>query len=80
MSRVARVLLGVALLVSGALLALYGLYAMLPAEPGGGQTYVTLGGRKLDAKIVGAVALAIALLALLAGRLLLRRRKIARPA
>jgi hypothetical protein len=77
--RFTRVLLGVALLICGTLLALYGVFGMLPAEPSGGDSYVTLGGRQMDAKLVGGISLAIALLTFLAARLLLKRRKIARP-
>jgi len=65
-------------LVWAVLLALYGLLAMLPADSSGGDTYVTLAGHEFDAKVVGTIALSLAILTMLAARAVLKRR-IARP-
>ena len=70
--RVARVLLGLALLVWAAVLGLYGLFAIMYDPDGGGDAYIGIAGRDLDADLVGGIALALAVAALLAGVLLLR--------
>ena len=72
--RIAGAFLGVVLLLAGAVLALYGLFAILyRGDSGGsGDTYVTLGGRKIDADWVGAVALLLACLVALAGATVLK--------
>ena len=73
--RLARVLLGLALLVWAAVLALYGLFALVYDPDGGGDAYVAISGRDLDAHLVGGIALALAVAAILAGLLLLRRAR-----
>lgn len=78
--RVARVLLGLALLVWAAVLALYGLFAIAYEADGGGDASIGISGRNLDADLVGAVALALAVAALLASLLLLRRARRSEPA
>ena len=70
--RFARVLLGLALLVWAAVLALYGLFAIVYDPDGGGDAYIGISGREVDADLVGGIALALAVAALLAGVLLLR--------
>ncbi len=70
--RFARVLLGLALLVWAAVLALYGLFAIVYDADGGGDAYIGISGREVDADLVGGIALALAVAALLAGVLLLR--------
>ena len=72
--RIAGAVLGVLLLLAGAILGLYGLFAILyRGDSGGsGNTYVDLGGRKIDADWVGAVALLLACLVALAGTTVLR--------
>jgi hypothetical protein len=60
------VLLGVLLVVSGALIAIYGLFALLYRESGGGSTYVTFFGREIDAHLVGALALVVGLVLVVA--------------
>jgi hypothetical protein len=76
MSRIPRLLVGVALLAGGILLGLYGLFAILyRGDSGGGDTYVKLAGREVDADLVGAVSLVLALAAILVAVALLRRRK-----
>jgi hypothetical protein len=57
----------------GVLLAVYGLFALTFSEPGGGSTYVTLVGHRIDAHVAGAVSLAVGL-AIIAGALALVRR------
>jgi hypothetical protein len=68
-----RLLASVPLLLVGALLALYGLFA-LSFNDRGGATYVTLAGHRYNADIVGVVSLVIALTMIAAGVLIVRRR------
>jgi hypothetical protein len=58
-----------ALILGGAALGLYGLFALLYGGDSGssGETYVMLGGHHSDAQAVGAASLAIGLLALALG-------------
>ena len=70
--RFARVLLGLALVVWAAVLGLYGLFAIVYDPDGGGDEYIGISGRDVDADLVGAIALALAVAALLGGVLLLR--------
>jgi ABC-type sugar transport system permease subunit len=69
-------LLGLALLVGGVLLALYGLFAILyRGDSGGsGDTYMTIAGHEMDAGLAGAIALLIAFFAILFSAMFLRRR------
>jgi len=69
LQRVLSSLIGAA----GALPALYGLFAILYNDVGG-DTYVKLAGRKIDADLVGAIALAFGGLSILASTLVWRRR------
>jgi hypothetical protein len=69
----ARFLLGLALLVWSAVLALYGVFAVVYDADGGGDTYVEIYGRESDADVVGAIALALSVAAILAALLVLRR-------
>ena len=46
-------LVGVLVLAGGVLLGLYGLFALLYRDHGGGSTYVRLFGRRIDAHLVG---------------------------
>ena len=80
MPRLIGILIGIALLVLGALLALYGLFAILYGgdSGGGADTYVTLAGRELDAGLAGAIALLIAFFAILFSTMLLHRGLAAR--
>ena len=68
MVRALRLTARVALVLGGILLALYGLFALVyRGDSGGsGHTYVTLAGRELDAQLVGAIALALGVMLLLA--------------
>jgi hypothetical protein len=59
----------------GALLALYGLFALTFNE-GGGSTYVMFGGHRLNAHLVGAVSLVIGLGVIAAAVALARRGRI----
>jgi hypothetical protein len=68
----------IALLIVGALLSVYGLFAILYNGDGGGPTYVTWAGHRLDADLAGAIALLVGV-ALLSGAALLRRRRRASP-
>ena len=82
MRRVSLVLMGLVLLGTGILLGAYGLFAILYRGDSGsnGYTYVTLGGHELNAHIVGAVALAIAVLLVFAALAVLKRNpRRARP-
>jgi hypothetical protein len=74
MERVLSVAVGLLLLAVGALLALYGLFAILyRGDSGGdGDTYVTFGSREVDADLAGAVSLVLAALVIAAAVLVLR--------
>jgi hypothetical protein len=71
--RAAAVLAGCVLLVAGALLALYGLFAILYRGDNGGDTYVEVWGRHIDAGVAGGVVLVVGLLLLVAATRVLRR-------
>jgi hypothetical protein len=73
--KVIRFLASAPLLVLGVLLALYGTFALTFNE-GGGATYVTLMGHRLDAHHVGAVSLVIGLAAIAAAIALVRRGRL----
>ena len=57
----------------GLLLAIYGVFALIFNEEGGGSTYVTFSGHRLDAHLVGAVSLVIGVAIIAAAFVLLRR-------
>jgi hypothetical protein len=67
MGRTLGLLIGLALLALGVLLALYGLFAILYGgdSGGSGDTYVKFDGHEIDADLVGAIALLVALFAVL---------------
>ena len=70
------------LLLAGVLLGLYGLFAILYGgdSGGNGDTYVKFGGHKIDAGLVGALALLFACFVTLAGlNVLSVGRRSARP-
>ena len=48
------------LTLAGALLALYGIFAVVYGGDGSGPTYVKLAGTEIDAHLVGGVSLAVA--------------------
>jgi divalent metal cation (Fe/Co/Zn/Cd) transporter len=77
MRKALGLLVGLMLVAGGVLLGLYGLFALLyGGENGGtGDTYVKLGGREIDAGVVGAIALLIAFLLLLAAVPFLKRER-----
>jgi hypothetical protein len=66
MGRAGRRLIGLVLLIVGALFGLYGLFAILYGgdNGGGGDTYVKFGRHRIDAGLVGAVSLLLALFAI----------------
>jgi hypothetical protein len=66
-----KVLLGIALLVGAAPLALYGIFA-IGYHDGGGDAYVKFNGGEVDADFAGVVALSIAALAVILSILLLK--------
>ena len=68
-------LVGIPLLIVGALLALYGLFAILYNGDGGSNTTVTWAGHRIDADVAGAIALAFGLLLLLAAVLWFKRKQ-----
>jgi divalent metal cation (Fe/Co/Zn/Cd) transporter len=72
--RSASLVVGIALLAAGILLGLYGLFAILYGgdSGGSGDAYVMFGGREIDADLVGAIALLLAFLLLLAAIPLLK--------
>jgi hypothetical protein len=72
-----RFFIVVPLLLAGALLSLYGLFAILDngEGPHGSQTYVTVAGHSLDADIVGAVVLVAGLAMLVSAVALFRRAR-----
>jgi hypothetical protein len=77
MTRVGRLVAGAGLAIAGALLTLYGLFAIVYGgdSGGSGDTYVKVGGREIDADLVGAIALVVGLTLALCGTLLLTRRR-----
>jgi hypothetical protein len=77
MRRVFAVATAVALLALGALLALYGLFAILYRgdSRGSGDTYVTFAGREMDADFAGGVSLVGALVVVLAAVVILTKRR-----
>jgi divalent metal cation (Fe/Co/Zn/Cd) transporter len=81
MESVLRVAVGLVLLALGALLGLYGLFAILyGGDSRGGNTYVKFGGHKIDADLAGAVSLFSAVVVISAAFFILRRRRrFARP-
>ena len=67
--------MGVVLLTAACILGLYGLFVILyGGESGGGDTYVELAGRRIDADLVGAGAMLLAVAGMLASLHVLRRR------
>jgi hypothetical protein len=58
--RMLRHVLSVPLIVVGALLGLYGVFALIYNGDGSGPTYITIAGSKVDAHLVGGVSLAVA--------------------
>lgn len=67
MRRATHVVIALMLLAGGALLGLYGLFAILYGgdNGGSGETYVKIGGHEIDADLAGAIALVLALFAVL---------------
>jgi hypothetical protein len=56
---------GLAFLAGGILLGLYGVFAIVYRVDGGGNAYVTLAGREVDADSAGAIALLLGVVACL---------------
>jgi hypothetical protein len=76
MARVVKLLFGLGLLLVAILVGLYGLFAILyGGDSGGGDSYVTVGGHKIDADLVGVLALLLAFLAGVAALLFLPLRR-----
>jgi hypothetical protein len=75
MERAVRFAVGLVLVAFGALLALYGLFAILYREHGGGSTFVTVFGHRRDAHLVGAVSLIVAASLITAAFVLRRLRR-----
>ena len=69
----ARAFTGLALLTAGVIIGLYGLLAFLFRHDEGGDSHVTLFGRKMDAGNVGVVSLVLAALCLALAVAALRR-------
>ena len=55
-----RYLLSVPLIVIGALIALYGAFALIYNGDGSGPTSITIAGTNVDAQLAGGISLAIA--------------------
>src|SRR6266581_1291144 len=70
-----RVAAGLVFLALGGLLGLYGAFAILYREHGGGNTYVTLGGHQIDADLAGVIALLLGSLLILIAITFLRRER-----
>jgi hypothetical protein len=82
MRRLGGLLIGLALFIASVSLGLYGLFAILYRGDGGGtDTYVSFGGHKVDADVVGATALLVAIVLLLFAvpTLFGRKRRLSRP-
>jgi hypothetical protein len=75
MERALRLAVGLVIGAVGALLGLYGLFALLYRDHSGGSTYVTLFGHERDAHLVGAVSLVVAAILITAAVLLGRLRQ-----
>jgi hypothetical protein len=77
MANVVKFLFGLGLLLAGALLGLYGLFAIHYGGEGGGNgdLYVKLGGHEIDADVAGAISLLLGFLATFASILFLARRR-----
>jgi divalent metal cation (Fe/Co/Zn/Cd) transporter len=77
MKRVVALLTGLVLLATASLLGLYGLFAILYRgdSRGSGDTYVPLAGHDVDADLVGAVALLLAVVLILLSIPVLRRKR-----
>lgn len=73
--KLTRLAASAAMVVVGVLLAPYGLFALTFKE-GDGPTYVTMGGHRLDAHLVGGLSLIIGVAALVAAIVFLRRRRV----
>ena len=75
MERALRLAVGLVLVAIGALLALYGLFAILYRDHSGGSTYVTLFGHERNAHLVGAASLLVGTALISAAVLLMRLRR-----
>lgn len=75
MERALRLVVGLVLVAIGALLGLYGLFAILYGDHSGGSTYVTLFGHERDAQLVGAASLLVGTALISAAVLLIRLRR-----
>jgi hypothetical protein len=58
--RMLRHVVSVPLIVVGALIGLYGVFALIYNGDGSGPTYITIAGSKVDAHLVGGISLAVA--------------------
>jgi hypothetical protein len=66
MSRTAALLARLTLIIAGVLLAIFGLFAITyEGDSGEGDTYIRFGTDKIDADLVGGIALVVALLSIL---------------
>ena len=74
MERALRLAVGLVLVAIGALLGLYGLFAILYRDHSGGSTYVTLFGHERNAHLVGAASLLVGTALISAAVLLIRLR------
>jgi hypothetical protein len=75
MERALGIAVELVLVAVGAVLGLYGLFALLYRDHAGGSTYVTLFGHQRNAHLVGAVSLLAAAAAMTAAVLLVRLRR-----
>jgi len=72
--RATRFSIAVLLIVAGALLALYGAFALLYQGDGSGATYITIAGNEMNAHLAGGMSLTIGALLLASGFFAIRRR------
>jgi hypothetical protein len=70
--RHSRLLAALMLAIVGLVLTLYGLFALTFRE-GDGTTYVMIGGRHADARLVGAISVFVGLSAILCAAVFARR-------
>jgi divalent metal cation (Fe/Co/Zn/Cd) transporter len=70
-----RFVVGLVLAAVGALLGLYGLFAILYGGDNGGSTYVTVFRHEIDARPLGAVVLLAGVVVITAAVFLMRERR-----
>lgn len=75
MTKLLRQVLSAPLFVAGAILALYGIFALVYTGDGG-RTYVEIAGSDMDAHLTGGISLAAAAVLIASGTAAARRNRI----